>query len=347
MAFHSLETGNIVTAQTTRERRRAVDVHMHFIPAFYRHALASANMSSPDGISALPPWDEEDFLRVMDSLQIETAVLSISSPGVHFGNDRKALGLARKVNDEGRRLMDRYPGRIGLFASLPLPDLEASIKEAARALDDLGADGVVFESNHHGVYLGDPVLDPLYAELDKRSAVIFVHPTSPACECSARESKLYPRPMLEFLFDSTRSIADMVLSGVLKRFPNLKVIVPHAGAALPILMERIELLLPLLGRPGESVPPSMREAMRELHFDLAGAPVPQLLPALLSVADIKHIHYGSDYPFTPEDSCSRLAERIASTPILTSADQALIWRDNALELFPRFANPRRNTPLAI
>ena len=106
-------------------------------------------------------------------------------------------------------------------------------------------------------------------------------------------------------------------------------------------MERIELLLPLLGKPGESVPPSMREAMRELHFDLAGAPVPQLLPALLSVADIKHIHYGSDYPFTPEDTCSLLAERIASTPILTSADQALIWRDNALVLFPRFA--KRNT----
>ena len=333
-------------ANTIREHKRAIDVHMHFIPDFYREALASANMASPDGIHALPPWDEENLLDPMDSLQIETAMLSISSPGVHFGNDRKALQLARKVNDAGRRLMDRYPGRIGLFASLPLPDVEASIEEAGRALDDLGADGVVFESNHHGVYLGDPVLDPLYAELDKRSAVIFVHPTSPACECSARESKLYPRPMLEFLFDSTRSIADMVLSGVLKRFPNLKVIVPHAGAALPILMERIELLLPLLGKPGESVPPSMREAMRELHFDLAGAPVPQLLPALLSVADIKHIHYGSDYPFTPEDSCSLLADRIASTPILTSADQALIWRDNALEMFPRFANPRRNTPLA-
>jgi predicted TIM-barrel fold metal-dependent hydrolase len=191
------------------------------------------------------------------------------------------------------------------------------------------------------------VLDPLYAELDKRSAVIFVHPTSPACECSARGSKLFPRPMMEFLFDSTRSIADMVLSRVLKRFPNLKVIVPHAGAALPILMERIELLLPLLGKPGESVPPSMREAMRELHFDLAGAPVPQLLQALLSVADIKHIHYGSDYPFTPEASCSLLAGRIASTPILTSSDLALIWRDNALALFPRFTNPRRNIPLAV
>ena len=332
--------------ETIRARKRAVDVHMHFIPDFYRHALALANMASPDGINELPPWDEENFLRVMDKLQIETAMLSLSSPGVHFGDDHKALQLARRVNDEERQLMKRNPGRIGVFASLPLPDVEASIEEARRALDHLGADGVVFESNHHGVYLGDPVLDPLYAELDKRSAVIFIHPTSPACECSARESKLYPRPMLEFLFDSTRSVADMVLSGVLKRFPNLKAIVPHAGAALPILMERIELLLPLLGTPGESTPPSMREAMRQLHFDLAGAPVPQLLPALLSVADIKHIHYGSDYPFTPEDSCSLLAERIASTPILTSADQALIWRDNALALFPRFTDPKRNIPLA-
>jgi predicted TIM-barrel fold metal-dependent hydrolase len=173
---------------------------MHFIPDFYRQALASASMASPDGIHAVPPWDEEDFLRVMDSLQIEMAMLSISSPGVHFGDDSKALQLARKVNDQGRRLMDRNPGRIGLFASLPLPDVEASIEEAGRALDDLGADGVVFESNHHGVYLGDPVLDPLYAELDKRSAVIFVYPTSPACECRARGSKLYRCPMLEFYF---------------------------------------------------------------------------------------------------------------------------------------------------
>ena len=209
-------------SETIRAHKRAVDVHMHFIPDFYRDALALTNMASPDGINELPPWDEENFLRVMDKLQIETAMLSLSSPGVHFGDDHKALQLARRVNDEGRQLMKRNPGRIGVFASLPLPDVEASIEEARRALDHLGADGVVFESNHHGVYLGDPVLDPLYAELDKRSAVIFIHPTSPACECSARESKLYPRPMLEFLFDSTRSVADMVLSGVLKRFPNLK-----------------------------------------------------------------------------------------------------------------------------
>jgi 6-methylsalicylate decarboxylase len=111
MAFHSLETGNTVTTQTTRERRRAVDVHTHFIPEFYRDALVSGNMASPDGINTLPPWDEEDSLRIVDSLQIETAVLSISSPGVHSGNDRKALRLARKVNDTGRRLIDRWPQR--------------------------------------------------------------------------------------------------------------------------------------------------------------------------------------------------------------------------------------------
>ena len=187
----SLETGNTLTAQTTPARRRAVDVHMHFIPDFYRDALASANMASPDGINALPPWDEDDCLRVMDSLQIEAAVLSISSPGVHFGDDRKALQLARQVNDEGRRLMDRNRGRIGLFASVPLPEIEASIEEAGRALDDLGADGVVFESNHRGVYLGDSVLDPLYAELDKRSAVIlFTLPRRLASAAGAKANSI-------------------------------------------------------------------------------------------------------------------------------------------------------------
>jgi hypothetical protein len=131
MAFHSLETGNIVITQTTRGRRRAVDVHMHFIPEFYRDALASANMTSPDGINALPPWDDEDFLRVIDSLHIETSMLSSSSPGVHLGNDKKALQLARKVNDEGRRLMDRYQQSV----LLALEDVENALVSYARSQD--------------------------------------------------------------------------------------------------------------------------------------------------------------------------------------------------------------------
>jgi len=314
-----------------------VDVHAHFLPDFYRSALIEAGLSQPDGIAALPKWDEATAISAMDSLGVRIALLSISSPGIHFGDDSKARALARRVNAEGARLTEAYPGRFGHFASVPLPCIEGSVEEAVYALDVLGADGVVFETNHRGIYLGDPQLDQLYAELDRRKAVIFVHPTSPACSCCERLNTLYPRPMLEFIFETTRSVSDMVLSGVLERFPDLRVIVPHAGAALPMLLNRIELCLPLLCPPSSSQPPSMREALRKLHFDLAGAPVPHLLGVLLQVAHADHLHYGSDYPFTPAQVCDELARQLESTPLLDEALRARIWRENAISLFPRLA----------
>jgi predicted TIM-barrel fold metal-dependent hydrolase len=323
-----------------RQRDR-IDVHAHFIPAFYRQALIDAGLSKPDGIRGIPEWDEASMLGLMDQLGVATAMLSISSPGVHFGDDSKARALSRRINEEARRLADAHPGRFGSFASLPLPDVQGALEEAVYALDTLRADGVVFESNQHGMYLGDPKLDSLYAELDRRRAVIFVHPTSPACDCSSRLRASYPQPMLEFIFDTTRSISDMVLSGVLKRYPNLRVIVPHAGAALPMLTERIELLLPLLGQGGDAV--SMRTAMRTLHFDLAGAPVPEMLGALLQVADPSHIHYGSDYPFTPADSCNALL-KIETTPLLDHAMRRRVLRDNSRALFPHLAGRTGKQP---
>jgi predicted TIM-barrel fold metal-dependent hydrolase len=312
-----------------------IDVHAHFLPDFYRHALIEAGEGQPDGIHALPEWDEESALRTMDMLGVRTALLSISSPGVHFGDDIRAADLACRCNDEGARLRHAHPARFGHFASLPLPDIEASVKEAIRALDELGADGIVLETNSGGVYLGDPPLEPLYAELDRRAAVIFIHPTSPACACCTRLSAASPQPMVEFMFETTRSVSDMVLSGVLDRHSNLKVIVPHAGAALPVLSERIELLLPMLAKEGTPKPPSIVAALGQLHFDLAGAPVPHLLAALLSVADPERLHYGSDYPFTPAPICDTLARKLEKTPVLSEALRERIWRANAEALFPR------------
>lgn len=314
-----------------------IDVHAHFVPDFYREALIEAGQSQPDGIHALPQWDEASALRTMDQLGVRTAMLSISSPGVHFGDDAKALDLARRCNDEGARLRRAYPTRFGHFASLPLPNVEASNAEAIRALDDLGADGVVLETNRGGIYLGDPLLEPLYAEVDRRHAVIFIHPTSPACACCDRMSAAYPQPMIEFMFETTRSVTDLVLSGVLDRYPNLTIIVPHAGAALPALSERIELLLPMLAKAGAPRKPSIVEALGRLHFDLAGAPVPHLLDALLSVADPRQVHYGSDYPFTPAPVCDALARKLEETPALSKTLRDRIWRTNALALFPRLS----------
>ena len=311
-----------------------IDLHAHYIPDFYRDALLAAGQGQPDGIPGIPGWDEASALKTMDEQNIRTAILSISSPGVHFGDPGNAAALARQVNEEGARLVERYPGRFGFFASLPLPEFDESVKELRYALDVLHADGIVLESNQRGVYLGDERLEPIYAEVAARNSLVFTHPTTPfgAEHLSGR----YPRPMLEFMFESTRSVADFILSGVLSRHPALRLIVPHAGAALPVLVNRIDMLLPLLTTPGDEPALSARDAMRQLHFDLAGAPVEELLQALLSTADATHLHYGSDYPFTPAGTCWRLAEQLEKTSLLDDRLRDQMFHGNARNLLPRF-----------
>jgi 6-methylsalicylate decarboxylase len=321
--------------KTGRDENERIDIHAHYIPNFYREILIKSGLSQPDGIETLPPWDESTALQTMDRLGVRTAILSVSSPGIHFGDDAQARALAKRLNEEGARLIEKYPGRFGLFASVPLPDIEGSIHEAVCALDELGADGLVFESNHRGVYLGDPLLDPLYQELDRRGTVLFVHPTSPPCLCSPRLARQYPQPILELIFKTTRAICDMISSGVLDRFPNMRVLVPHAGAALPILAEHIDLPFPPLSQSKGVSFKSMRDILRCLHFDLAGAPISELLDALLQVTDHNRIHYGSDYPFTPTDVCVSLLQQIETTPLLNQELRECIFRENAVTLFPQ------------
>ncbi len=311
-----------------------VDVHAHFLPAFYREALAAAGVERPDGMPGVPAWSPAAALAAMDRLGVRTAMLSISSPGVHFGDDAAAVALARRVNAAGAALRRAHPGRFGVFAALPLPDVAAAVAEAITALDDEGADGVVLETHADGLYLGDPRLDALYAVLDARDAVVFVHPTSPGCSCSARLDGLYPRPMLEFMFETTRSVADMVLAGVLDRFARLRVIVPHAGAALPVLAGRIEAVMRSVSGAGPA-PAAMAAAMRRLYFDLAGAPVPHLLTALLAQADPGRLFYGSDWPFTPLPGCEAMLRALETTELLDEGLRREVFAGNAMRVFPR------------
>lgn len=306
------------------------DVHCHYLPEFYREALIANGHSRPDGIWGIPEWSEATALEAMDRIGIDRAYLSISSPGVHFGDDAAARVLARQVNEEGARLARAHPARFGFFASTPLPDIDGALAEIAYAFDELGASGVVFETNFDGVYLGNELLEPVYAELDRRNAVLFLHPTSPAAACTGAAPELpYPRPMLEFFFDTTRSVTDMVLRGVLERYPNLRVIVPHAGATLPVLASRIDVIGARM--VGKEEP--MRKALRQSHFDVAGMPLPELLPALLSVADPTHLHYGSDSPFTPLPEVEAWSHKLADLPDLGAGQFAKALRANTEALF--------------
>lgn len=306
-----------------------IDVHCHYLPDFYREALIANGHSHPDGVPFIPNWSEDAALAAMDDLGVRKAYLSISSPGVHFGDDAAARKLARQVNEEGARLQAAHPDRFGFFASTPLPDTDGALAEIEYAFDQLGAAGVVFETNFDGIYLGNDQLAPVYAELDRRNAVLFLHPTSPASACTGHAPALpYPRPLLEFLFDTTRSVTDMVFSGILEQYPNLRVIVPHAGAVLPALASRIDVLSgKVTGKPE-----AMHRALRELHFDLAGMPLPDQLPALLKVTDPTHIHYGTDWPFTPLPEIKNNANLLESSELLEGGLLARVMFENSMVL---------------
>lgn len=311
-----------------------LDVHAHFLPAFYREALVQAHQTQPDGIAALPDWSVTGALRMMDKLRVAAAILSISSPGVHFGDDAAAATLARRINEEGTRLRQRYPGRFGLFAVTPLPNVPLAIAELVYALDQLGAEGVVVTSNHRGVYHGDPRLDPFYAELNRRKAAMFIHPTSPSCAGFMDLALGFPRPMLEFTFETTRSVSNLILAGVTRRFPDIRIIVPHAGAALTVVAGRVDGLASLFLRQDDT--PRLRTEMRRLYFDLAGTPLPEQLLALREIADPEHILYGSDCPFTPDAVAMELSNKLDGSALISDAQQRTYMFENALKLFPAF-----------
>ena len=181
-------------------------------------------------------------------------------------------------------------------------------------------------------------MERLYAELNWRKTVAFIHPTSPSCSCCESLALGYPRPIMEFLFETTRSVVQMILSGVTIRYPDLRIIVPHAGAMLPVIASRVELLSPLLPLAKDHPLPDLRAELRKLHYDLAGAPLPELLGALLQVADKNHLHYGSDWPFTPADACEKLARQLDATPLLNADAKHATMDGNARQLFPRLAD---------
>jgi len=310
-----------------------VDVHAHFLPGFYCEALAKAGLKTLDGGMPVPAWSEAAHLEMMDRLEIATAMLSVSSPSTHFLPEAERPAICRAINDEGARLVKAHPGRFGLFASLPLPDVDASLAEIARAFDDLGADGVILESNIGGLYLGDPRLAPVFAALNDRKAVVFLHPTSPACFEAVHLGR--PAPLLEFPLDTTRTIADLLYNRTLQLNPDIRLIVPHGGAALPALIARIAIFanVPFINpRPASEA--EVFETLARLYYDVAlsGHAVP--FNALRAIAPMTQILFGSHWPFTPDFGVARNIGQLDALG-LSEADARALARGNAERLFPR------------
>lgn len=305
-----------------------IDTHHHMIPPAYRSALQKAGIAEAGG-RALPDWSPEGSLQTMSELQIATAILSVSTPGTTFlPNASDALALAIDLNDYGAEVFAAQSDRFGFFATLPMPHVEAATTEAIRALDTLGADGVVLLANNAGTYLGQGGQDELWAALDARSAVAFIHPAD------------LPSPTVpgvvpfaaDFLLDTTRAAYLLVRNGIRRKYPNIKFILSHAGGFVPYAAHR--LAVAIMGDTGRS-PADSLDDFASFYFDTALSSSAAALPSLLAFAQPGHITFGSDWPFAPLAAGQLFAAGLDTYDGLDTAARRAINRDNALALFPR------------
>jgi predicted TIM-barrel fold metal-dependent hydrolase len=312
------------------------DVHAHYLPPPYAAALAQAGMLKADGGMPIPTWSRDAHLATMAALGITTSILSVSSPGLQFLDPPAAARLARQINESGAQLTQEYPSQFGFFAILPVPDVTASLAELSHAFDHLKADGVVLETNSKGAYWGDEKFSPLFDELNRRQAVLFLHPTSPAC--FEQIGMGFPAPLIEFPFDSARTAVDLIFAGALRRHPDIKVILSHGGGALPILVSRIAMVadVPFVHPRPQAGGTEVIEEVRKLYFDLALSATRLNFQALLEITSASHILFGSDYPFAPPPAIAANTSRYEGILAgLSPEHRSMIEYRNAADLFPR------------
>ncbi|MGH7920523.1 MAG: amidohydrolase family protein [Candidatus Dormibacteraceae bacterium] len=323
-------------------KAKAVDVHQHSIPAPYRAALEQAGLLDPIPGVDYPTWGVEKALDLMDRRGIATAMLSITEPGVGFVDGAAAHRLARTVNEFHADLIRDHPHRFGAFAVLPLPDLDASLEELRYASEVLKLDGVALMTNIRGVYVGDPSLEPLLAEIERRSLPAFIHPSAPA---TVDDMGLgLPVSLYEFTFDTTRMVAQLMYSGALDRHPDLRLIVCHAGGALPYLAKRLTYGPTIKAALAGGPPADAIASLRRLYYDTAMSASAYALPSLRALIEPAHILLGTDFPFMPESTTIETLEGLETFSGFTGVERADILRGNALELFPRLRTPAAPRP---
>jgi 6-methylsalicylate decarboxylase len=305
-----------------------IDTHHHVIPPDYRKALQHAGLLEAGG-RALPDWSTETSLQAMADLDVGTAILSVSTPGTAFvPNPADATALARDLNDYTAEVSTAQPDRYGFFATVPLPHIDQSVAEVVRALDELHADGVVLLANNAGSYLGQEGQDPLFAALDDRSAVVFIHPA----ELPGPSVAGVPPFAADFLLDTTRAAYLLVRNAVRTRYPNIRFILGHGGGFVPYASHRMAVAI--TADTGRS-PADVLDDFAGFYFDTALSSSGAALPSLLAFAKAGHITFGSDWPFAPTVAGKLFAAGLETYPGIDAATRDAIERTNALALFPR------------
>ena len=313
--------------------QRRIDVHFHLIPQFYQDAVYAAG--SGPALGRYPDWSAELALETMDRFDIDVALTSLAQPGVQFCAAAEAKTLARRCNDYAAELSARWPKRFGALGTVSMWTMSDAVEEIGYALDTLKFSGVSLFASYDGKFLGDPAFDPVMEALDARGAAVFVHPgTHPT-------NKLIDLPwpgfMMEYLFDTTRAVVNLVFGGALEKFPRINFILPHAGGLVPYFSWRLSASPMIDKRLKPLTQAEVFGLLKRFWYDNALSPGAQTWGCLAHVASMDRIVFGSDWPFANARVTAAALETYEALDAITPAQRAAIDRGNALRLFPEFA----------
>ena len=299
-----------------------VDVHHHYVPPAHAAAVAKHGIKPP-------PWTLQSTFADMEKAGVSTAVLSLVPPGVWFGDVQEGRSLARACNEQGAQLKRDNPHRFGLFAAVPLPDTEGSLREIEYALDVLKADGIGLYTSYGEKYLGDPAFVPVFEEINRRRAVVYTHPVVPAC-CGHLGYGMGPSS-IEFATDTTRTIASLIYGkgGTAFRCPDIRFIWSHSGGTLPFLIGRF--IREQLVKKDPRMPDGPVPIVQKYFYEVAQGNTKEQLAALMQLVPISQVMFGSDFPYR---SAVEAVEGLAAYKF-SASDLASIDDGNALREIPR------------
>jgi 6-methylsalicylate decarboxylase len=311
------QTGSAAAARPFR-----IDTHHHFtVPKLLAESAAKGVTQT-----GLQDWTPQKSLDQMDKGGVATSIISISDPGVWFGDNAAARALARECNDYAAKLIKDYPGRFGLFATLPLPDVDGALLEIEYAFDTLKADGACVLSSYGGKYLGNPAFAPLMEELNRRKAVVFCHPYCAACGTETVLSDGQNRGV-EFVFDTTRTIVSLLSNGTVTRFPDIRFIWSHGGGTVPYITSR-------LNGVAQKLPNGLIPELQKFYYDTAQAFNPYTLPSFKKLVPASHILFGTDFPLGGGSGVA-VSKGLIENGGFSESELRGIDRENALGLLPR------------
>ena len=303
------------------------DVHIHHGSPDWISGMPQSAV--PAAVASLKDWPISRMLEEMDRAGTQLGMLSLTAPGIWFGDAVQARRLARVSNEYFARLAADHPKRFGFFAALPLPDVEGSLQEIAYGLDTLKADGIQVFTSGGGKYLGDPLFDPVFQELNRRKAVVFVHP--PSAQCCANLVPGIPDTVIEAQTDTTRAIAGMIFGGASQRFPDVRMIFCHAGGTMPAVNERLALLAKT-PRYQQSLPAGFLAEAAKFYYDTATTSNVITMTALRKIVPPSNIMFGTDFPFR---GIADQRQALGASGVFTASELDRVNRSNAVALLPR------------